>query len=153
MAKTAYLQKISNGFMPVADMNEPGVLDGIRAGDILLMEWKKPRDIIRHRKYFALLNLAYENWQPPEVSYNNVPAEKSFERFRNDITCGVGYYDVVVSIKGEVRVEPKSIAFSSMGEEEFYTFYNKVVNFILQQVMTNYKREDIDNLIEQIIRF
>jgi hypothetical protein len=153
MSKIAYMRKVANGFVPVSDMCEPGVFSNVKMGDIIKVDFKKPRDLIRHRKFFALLNLGYESWEVPDVSFKNVPAAKSFERFRSDIICMAGYYNVVASVKGEVRVEPKSISFGKMDETEFVELYNKCVNVILREVMKHYTREDLDNVIDQIIRF
>jgi hypothetical protein len=40
-----------------------------------------------------------------------------------------------------------------MGDEEFNDLYNKSVNVILQKVLTNYTRADLDEVVEQVLRF
>jgi hypothetical protein len=153
MSKLAFIKKLPNGFVPVIDMSEPGVFDSMKLGEIIQIDFKRPRNIMRHRKFFALLNLAYEGWEIPESTYNGMPANKNFERFRKDIICQAGYYDVVANLKGEVRAEAKSISFGGMEEDEFNKLYNDVVNVILKHVLNNYTRDDLDSVIEQIVSF
>lgn len=153
MSKLVFIKKIPNGFIPVMDMSEPGVFENIKLGEIIQVSVTKPRNIMRHRKFFALLNLAFDGWEPIEKTHNGIPANKSFERFRKDIVCQAGYYDVVANLRGEVRAEAKSIAFGSMDDFEFDKLYNDVVNVILKHVLQHYNRDDLDNVIEQIIRF
>lgn len=153
VSKLAFIKKIPNGFIPEVAMSEPGVFDSIKVGEVVQVSVTKPRNLMRHKKFFALLNLAFEGWEPIEQQHNGIPAQKSFERFRKDVICQAGYYDVVANLKGEVRAEAKSIAFGSMDELEFDKLYNDVVNVILKHVLQNYTRNDLDNVIEQIIRF
>tara|TARA_R110000851_G_scaffold94392_1_gene205174 strand:+ start:296 stop:760 length:465 start_codon:yes stop_codon:yes gene_type:complete len=151
--KVAYLKKVGGGFVPVDEMNDPEIFKQIKMGDIISVQFKRPRNVKRLRKYFALLNIAFDAWEAPETSYNNIPAMKSFTRFRSDIICGAGFYDVVASINGDVRAEAKSISFAKMDETEFNELYNNTANYILLKILKNYKRDDLDQLVEQIINF
>jgi hypothetical protein len=153
MKNIAYIRKVPNGFVPMFDMSEPGIFERINNGDVVAAKLQKPRNIQYHRKFFALLNIGFEAWEPPQAQYKGVQAGKSFGRFRSDVIVQAGYYEVVVNLKGDVRVEPKSISFGSMDDIEFNAVYNAVINVILQQVLTSYTRENLDEVIEEIIRF
>jgi hypothetical protein len=56
---------IRNGrsFAPATEQDEE-LLKRVRTGEIIACEFTKPRNPKFHRKFFALLNLAYEYWVP-----------------------------------------------------------------------------------------
>ena len=78
---------------------------------------------------------------------------KNKERFRKDIAILAGFFDSTVNLKGEVRLEAKSISFAQMDEIEFEALYNQTINVILQSVLTTYTRDDLDAVVEQLLRF
>jgi hypothetical protein len=149
----AYMKKMPNGYAPMLDISEPGIHDRIKVGEVVQVKMIKPRNLKYHRKFFALLNIGFDAWEPPKAEYKGIQAGKSFNRFRADVIVQAGYYDVVSNINGDVRVEPKSISFGSMDDIEFEALYNSVVNVILQRVLTTYTRENLDEVVEEIIRF
>lgn len=148
----AYLKKLPNGFAVDEAANEPGAFSKIKLGDIIRIEYKRPRNQKMHSKYFALLNIAFDAFEP-NTPHNGVMVEKNFKRFRKDIAIQAGHYDVVVNLDGELRLEAKSISFGNMEQEDFDDLYNKSVNVILQKVLTSYTRPDLDHVVEQVIRF
>lgn len=148
----AYLKKFPNGFAPDAASNEPGVFDKIKFGDVIRVEFKRPRNYERHKKYFALLNIGFDAFEPNQY-HKGVQVDKNFERFRKDVIIQSGHYDVVVNLNGDLRLEAKSISFGNMSQEEFEDLYNKSVNVILQKVLTNYTKADLDHVVDQVIRF
>ena len=38
----------------------------VKDGSVILVNYSKPRNVQFHRKYFKLLNTAFEYWQPPD---------------------------------------------------------------------------------------
>lgn len=148
----AYLKKLPNGFVPEITLNEPGIFDRVKVGEVIRVEFSKPRNANFHKKYFALLNIGFDAFEP-QAQHKGVIVDKNFELFRKDVTIQAGFYDVTVNLNGELRLVAKSISFASMGENEFNDLYNKTVNVILQKVLTNYTREDLDEVVEQVLRF
>lgn len=142
-----YFRKTNNIF--IVDSGE----DTIKNGEIVSAEIKRPRNYEFHKKFFALLNYAFECWEPEDLTYKGKPVGKNFDRFRKDIITLAGYYDLVTNIKGEVKAEAQSISFGKMKEDEFEQLYSKTINVIIKQVLTNYTREDVDRVIENIIGF
>lgn len=148
----AYLRKLPNGYIPEECANEPGVFDSIKNNEVIKIEFVRPRNYERHKKYFALINIGFDAFEPNTL-HKGVQVDKSFERFRKDVIIQAGHYDVVVNINGELRLEAKSISFVKMTQPEFEDLYNKSVNVILQKVLTTYTREDLDQIVDKVIRF
>lgn len=102
-----------------------------------------------HRKYFALLNLAFDYWEPPGEQVG----EKNFDRFRADVIILCGFYDQYVRLNGEVRVEPKSISFANMDQDEFEELYSKTIDVIIKYVLVNYTGEELQRVLREIEEF
>lgn len=148
------LIKTMNGFMPY-DPQSGEWAEKIKAGQVIRGKFTKMRNAAFHRKFFALLNLAYEYWEPGEIDSKYGKPEKNFERFRKDLTILAGYYDTVINIKGEVRVEAKSISFASMDNDEFEKLYNAVLDVVLKRipVLSEMGREKVKELTEKFMEF
>ncbi len=148
----AYFLKTANGLVPENEESFEA-LKKVKIGNVIHVEWKQPRNYEYHKKFFALLQIGFDAFEPPIAEYRGNPVQKSFERFRKDVIIAAGYFDAVANIRGEVRAEAKSISFGSMSQEDFEALYNNVVNVLLQRVLSNYTRSDLDNVVNQIIRF
>ena len=117
------------------------------------------RNVQFHRKYFALLNYAFDVWEPPEVIVDTlVPSrtqmpEKNFDRFRHDIIILAGFYDSYFRVNGSTRIEAKSISFSSMDQDEFDILYDKTIDVIIKHVLNNYTGDELRAVIDQIQEF
>ena len=111
------------------------------------------------RKYFALLNLAYDFWDPPEREPDKewkkgVNPGKSFERFRKDVAIMAGFYDPVYRMNGDVVLEAKSISFASMDEDEFADLYSKTIDVLIDKVYGDaHSRKDLEFVVDQILGF
>ena len=145
------LKKIETSLYPIDDEGA-NYLFQCKQGQIVKAKISKPRNILFHRKYFSLLNLAFEAFEP-NVKYKGQIIEKNFERFREDIQILAGYGIPTVNIKGEVRYISKSISFGSMEEDDFDKLYSSVINVILKHILTNYKHEDLEQVVNEVINY
>jgi hypothetical protein len=146
------LQKTAHGFVPT-DQKSAEKLAKYKVGDSFTCTIKRVRNIKFLRKYFALINHAYECWEPETKQYKGKEVKKNKERFRKDIQILAGYYEATVNLKGDVRLESKSIAFESMKEEDFEKLYQSVITVIMEKVLTNYTRDDIDRVVDELLKF
>lgn len=102
------------------------------------IKYTKRRNIKFHRKFFALLKIAYEN----QSDY------RLMEDLRRDLIITSGHYEEVVNaITGEVYKIAKSISFHNMDDTEFSLIYEGVKNVIIQWLGVS--NEDLENEIAQ----
>lgn len=113
----------------------------------------KPRNIKFHRKFFALLHFAFDHWDVDEVQTKWGWVQKNFDQFREDIIIQCGYYEQVFRTDGTFRVIAKSISFASMKEEEFSQLYKSASQVILSKILTKYTQDDLDRVVEEVLRF
>jgi len=82
----------------------------------------KKRNIMFHRKFFALLNMVYQN----QERYNNI------DHLRKDLTIEAGYYTERPNLEGEAIKEADSISFAKMDDHTFQEYYNRVIDVIVR---------------------
>ena len=128
-------------------------LTRLKAGDVLRGDFKKARNPKFHRKFFALLDIGYDSWEPGELDTKLGVPEKNRNRFRGQVTVLAGYYDVAFNLDGSPQLIPKSISFANMTQTEFEELYSAVANVLLVKVLGNYTRDDLDNRVAQILDF
>ena len=116
-------------------------------------EFKQIRNYLFLKKYMALMNIGYDAFEPEIEEYKGQVVEKNFDRFRHDVTILAGYYTCTVDINGNVKYEAKSISFGSMEEEEFSVLYNKTIDALLRKILTEYTKDNLDDVVNQVIGF
>lgn len=145
--------KTASGALVPADPQAVDFLAKLKLGAAVKVKVARMRNYQFHKKVFALLNLAFDAWEPTEKTYKGEVIAKSFDQFRNDITVLAGYYETTVTLKGEVRLVARSLSFASMEQDEFEQLYSSLINVILQRILTQYTRDDLDNVIDQLMQF
>jgi hypothetical protein len=147
------LMKAAGGALVPVDQQAVDYITKLKLGAAVTATVRRQRNPAFHRKFFALLNLAFESWEPVDNTYKGQQVSKNFEQFRNDVTVLAGHYEMAVTLKGETRLTAKSISFGSMSQEEFESLYSATVDVILARILKNYTRDDLDNVINQLLGF
>ena len=150
-----YLTRTQVGLLP-ADPPTWEWYQKLKVGQVISQESKKVRNPKFFRKYFALLNIGFDSWEPGEIGSKYGTPEKNFDRFRKDVAILSGYYDIVVRLDGSTRPEAKSISFASMEEETFADLYSKTIDVFLKYIYKNNKdmtAEEVDRITEEYLRF
>lgn len=155
-----YFVKQPNGTLSPAYEADRELLSKIKIGSFVRLKLNRARNYKFHRKYFALVNFAFDYWTPPEFPDDpeqkwrkQVTPEKNFDRFRKDLTILAGHYEAYYRVNGEVRIEAKSISFGSMSEDEFEKLYSATIDVILKHICTQYTEEMLDSVVDQALSF
>ena len=126
-----------NGIKPAYD-SDKDIFNKMPLNEPFEIEYTKRRNIKFHRKFFALLKLAYENQSDYRV----------LEDMRRDLLITSGFYDESVNrITGEINKFAKSINFSSMDEIQFNEVYTNVKETICKWLGID--NETLDEEINQ----
>jgi hypothetical protein len=152
MKEIVLMKGPSNTLIP-CDPQAAEYIAKLKMGAGIKAQVTQQRNPAHHRKFMALLNLAFDAWEPGELQYKGETVQKNFDQFRKDITILAGHFETVVNLKGEIRVVAKSISFASMAQDEFDQLYNSAANVILARILKTYSRDDLDNVINQILGF
>lgn len=150
------LTKTPAGALAPADEPTAEYIRKLRMGVPLHGEFTRMRNPQFHRKAFALFKLAFEAWDAPALEYRGEPVAKDFDRFRRDLTILAGHYEAVTNLRGEVRLEAKSLKFARMSEDEFETVYRGVLNTVWEKLLRQKGYANpaaVDAVINELMRF
>lgn len=135
MAKIALIRTLS-GFKPAYD-SDFELSKKIKLNEVYVYDFKKPRNYEFHKKFFALVNMVFQN----QEQYTNA------EHLRKDLIIESGNYDLRYDLHGVEIKEAKSISFSSMDEIVFSELYNSVIDVIIKYF--HFDRQDIIDNVSQ----
>lgn len=115
----------------------------LKIGEYYTADIKVVRNLQFHKKFFALLNLAFSLL--PEQTQSGF---RGVDGFRQYVTVAAGFYDTFYSPRLSEFVEiPKSISFSSMGECEFSELYERVKDVIFTILGNRISEEEFERLL------
>ena len=134
--KIILIKQFDNSFKPAYDMDLEK-LKRIKPNEFIECEIKKKRNIKFHRKFFALIDLVYQN----QSTYINS------EDLRADLIITAGYYTTYINIEGSVVKKADSISFAQMDEHSFNEFYSKIIDVIVLHF--NFNKQLLIDEIEQ----
>lgn len=130
--------KTNGGLFPFDD-DDYKMLKRIKEGQPCKVTVKNTRNIYFHRKYFALINTAWE--------YLTERQERLYgtkEAFRKTLQIAAGYFEPLFDMQeGRFIKSPSSIAFDKMTEEEFEDLYDRVKDVLLQSVLTHITENEL----------
>lgn len=151
---TLHLVKDTGGFKPLGS-DDSELMKKIPLGSVIEGEFSKKRNPLFHRKFFALLNIGYEYWNPPEADWRGFKAVKNFDVFREQVTILAGFREVTYNLDGSVKVKAKSISFASMDDLEFEEVYSKVLDVIWNKIMSTVfdDKRAFENAVNQLMNF
>lgn len=131
-------------------------LVSMEPGELSRLECVIPRNARFHFKFFALLNVGFDAWEPgrKRKTYKGFPVQKDFEQFREDVTIAAGHFTQTFGLNGKFKLKAKSISFASMDDAEFERVYSSVANVLLAGVLFRYAgRDELDQVVDKIIGF
>jgi hypothetical protein len=133
-----FMMKGADGAFHMSDTQSVEHGKNLKIGEPYKFVCTKPRNYKFHKKYFAMLNMAFENQEKYDA----------FEHFRDAVTMQAGWYKTIISVRtGEPMYVPKSISFSSMEEIEFVKLYNNTLNVILKYFMKGTTQEELERIL------
>ena len=151
MAEFAFIRS-SVGLLPTDPAGKEW-LEKLRHGVRVVAKVTVPRNAKFHRKFFAMLHVAYDNYDWPMIETQHGPARCIFEQFREYVTIKAGYFELGATPKGEPRAKAKSIAFGKMDEAEFERLYSAVLDVILMEFLSNWTERDMERAVEEMLKF
>ena len=81
----------------------------------------------------------------------NIPAERSFDCFREYVTIKAGYFDTVITPSGLKRIA-RSISYASMDDTAFAEYYRQILN-VCWQLCLHSVYQNKEQLAEQLLMF
>jgi len=141
-----YCRVTEKGFVPLDDIDwEQKKL--LRIGMDVRCTVSQPRNLKFHKKFFALLTLAYDNLPETIQGATNI---HSLESMLAAVKIDLGYFDTVC-VAGREVVKLRSISFAKMSEQDFEKFYELAITDILNNYLRGTDRKALEEEIKQYI--
>ena len=120
-------------FIPATDGDKEKAVK-VGQGEVVQVEFKKNRNTLFHRKFFALLNIGFSNQDVIET----------FELYRAYVLVSIGWSEFFFTETGQINHIPKSISYEALPDNnEFSEVYDKALSFIaIQLSLTNSELTD-----------
>jgi len=117
-----YLKNTLHGLIPMypSDYDEKKKL---KIGETYKAVITRPRNYEFHKKFFALVNLGYEN----------TSLEMPFDVYRKYLIQKAGFFKTYATPKG-TYFEAESISFASMDKEAFEDLYSRVIDVVIKDI-------------------
>lgn len=133
--------------------SEGSILTRLKIGGKMRADVRSMRNYEHHKKFFALIDTAFDWWEPRGVEYKGEVVAKNKDRFRKDVLILSGYGYPVVNIRGEVRMEAESISFANMEQEKFDAVYDACLQTILDKVLSRNDERRLNEAVEAVMSF
>ena len=124
-----------SGHIIAAHESDRELLKKMRTGVEYQANISMPRNYKFLKKYFALINMCYQNQE----------VYKSKDHLREDLQIEAGFYIEHPNINGVIVRRAKSISFAKMKESEFDSLFNKVLDVIVTVYFYD-KKDIMDNI-------
>ena len=143
MAKLV-VRKVRGGLYP-ADAVAEAEFSKIKPMEMIMVTWRRPRNLAHHRKYWAMLGLVHES----TAISDQFPTT---QKLHDAIKGALGYYTTIKLPDGKVFHKLDSIAFESMDQSSFEQFYERAVDVITDQLVPHMDRKDLAREVEAMTR-
>jgi len=137
------------GFMP-ADVGCESRLreKGLRIGDLVFAEFKKPRNPRFHRLAHALGQLCADNIE----AFEGMDCHRVLKRLQLEAQIGCDEMAIVVPGVGKcLHLIPRSLSFESMGEDEFHEVVAGFCRHIASQYWPTLSPEQIEDMASVMV--
>ena len=141
MTAAAWCKEIGGKLVP-ADAASQAILSKIKTGEVVQVEVKRPRNSAHHRKFFALLNVVFENQE----------AYESPDHLLLALKYAVGHCEIVIAKDGSKMPLGRSIAFHKMDQSEFEAFYEKCLDIVAKYFLPGVETDALRAEVEEFLR-
>jgi hypothetical protein len=132
------VQKKGNVLIPMFNSDAEALkITKLKEGEVLEVDIVKKRNYEFHKKYFALVNLCFDNQETFET----------LDEMRFYLTIKSGFFKKIETGKGQMFM-PKSISFAEMDETEFQDLYSKTLDCVCKFLNTTN-----ENLLSELINY
>lgn len=139
------LVKNLGSLRPVDDLGEE-YLQKLGQGEIITATLRKSRSGKRHRFFFGLLSLVHQ-----QLDRKDYPTVETLLTEAKIITGHYDRRDILVEGKRYPVLVPKSIAYSAMDDVEFSHFIDRVIAWIVKDILPGVKESDLREEIEIMV--
>ena len=131
-----------------AKKNKLSIGDGVKCVSV------KGRNLGFHRKYFSMLQLVLENI-PEDAEWKSIASDGTVQSLKIQsvdallwhLKFQTGRFTQKLTLGGKIILEPDSISFDSMSQEDFESFYSDSIDAVLKYIIPGTDRKGLEEEI------
>lgn len=131
----------SLGSLVPEDQEAQDVMGKIKHGNLVHVEIKRTRNLKHHKKYWALINLVFENQE----------RYASPKQIHNALKEAAGLYEVQQKLNGQPMPVLSSTSFEDMDQTAFAKYYNQCCDILAKTFLPGVTKDDLRREVEEII--
>ena len=139
-----YLRRHLNSLVP-SDSLQLDLLKSIGRDETVKCKITKPRNLKHHKKYWAMVNMIFENF-PHQLE----PLFKTANDLHHEFKLQCGMFDTHTTLGGKETIKVRSIKFEAMDQTAFEEYYEQCLHVVAKYIMPGITAEEIRN---QILEF
>jgi hypothetical protein len=116
-------------------------IDSLKEGAVVTARLTQARNIKHHRLWFALL----------QTVFGAQSLFPTLDEMHDAIKISIGHCEERKTIDGATYWHPKSISFYALDQQEFSQFFDRAVAIIIEKILPNASREDLEDRIYEIL--
>lgn len=151
------LEKTFDGALRPSTEEDAEKLRTFKLGQGVKVKVTKARNYKFLQKLMVLYSVAFDYYCEHCISamtYRGQAVEPSKERFRKDLTILAGHYTATYDIRGNVRLEAKSLSYANCSEEEAQAIYQSVITAALNNVYRgSISEKELQDWVDKLLRF
>jgi hypothetical protein len=136
-------------FLPATEADKDE-LERLAFGEVYTAEFRKMRNWRFHRKFFALLGIAFDNMADDVRERCNI---NTIDGMLIHLKITLGHYDLMVTLDGQPIYQPKSISFAAMDQLEFEKFYQRTIDVVISQYTVGMDQRRLEQMVGQVMGF
>ena len=129
----------------------------LKVGAGVRCEVKQIRNYKFLQKTMVLFRIAYDHFCEygiSQIEYKGQRVVPCIDRFRKDLIVLSGHYTPVFGIRGDMRLQAKSLSYAKCSEEEAQQIYSDVINAALKNVYaSSITAEELDQRVNELLSF
>ena len=141
-----YLTKVDTMTFKAAYDSDAEAVKAIPIGESVCSKYIKTRNVMHHRKFFAMLKMVMDNM--PEAmpdQYQNI------DFLLDEIKYQVGHVEIHITLGGKVEHKPKSIDFARMDQVAFEKFYNQAIDVMLKYFLKDLPHDKFEKEVMEFL--
>ena len=148
-----YVVRTIHGLQPAWDADQQAIAK-LKMGETYKAEIVRPRNLAHHKKYWSLINLAFQNL-PDDFAITTVDGQTDYIRTPADlhwhVKCQCGIMKRRISLGGKIMYEVGSTSFHKMDQDEFSEFYSRAVDVIIKWILPGVDRAELWSEVESYL--
>ncbi len=131
---------LSGHLCPINDAGKEAV-GRLAPQEVVSVEFRRPRNVMWHRRYWAALQLIFDN----QTRY------KTVDHLHAAVKIMLGHSDLITLKDGREVYVPRSESFSKMTQDEFEHYWQSFTALVVTQILPGVTKAELERELQELV--